>query len=614
MSLKRKYGLLASSAAVALLLAACGGDTGSEDTDTGTDNGGDTAEVEDGDTGSDIPEFEQVVENEGDPIDGGTLRIAMVADSAFPGIFSSEFYGINLDALLMGPTSGTLLRSDEEYQWTDGAASMDFDEDENKVTITLQEGVKWHDGEEVTVDDIIFTHEIVGHPDYTGVRYSESLQNIEGMEEYHNGEADTISGLNAVDDYTLEIQYIEPEGPAILQAGGGIWAYAAPRHYYGDLPIDEIESSEQVRENPIGFGPYKVSNIVPGESVEYEAFEDYFEGAPKIDKIIVERVPTSGIVEALKSGDFDITWGMPSNLYDSFDEGIPGYTTLGAPGQSYDYLSFKVGEWDAEEGKNVYNPDAKMADKNLRQAMAYALDIDAVGTEFYNGLRYRATSHIVPNFGDFFNPDVEGYPHDIDKANELLDEAGYEDVDGDGIREDPNGDPLTINYAARANSDAAEPIALYYIQAWKEIGLDVQLLEGRLHETNAFYDRVQADDPEIDVHEGGWGVGSDPTPDGLYGETAAFNFPRFVSDENNAYMDDMLSQEGFDTDWRLGVFHEWQEYFMDEAVSVPTFWRTELQLVNNRVSNWSHDEVPGADPATYGWHAIELLADEPLTE
>src|SRR5699024_12611008 len=104
----------------------------------------------------------------------------------------------------------------------------------------------------------------------------------------------------------------------------------------------------------------------------------------------------------------------------------------------------------------------------------------------------------------------------------------------------PNGDPLTINYAARANSDAAEPIALYYIQAWKEIGLDVQLLEGRLHETNAFYDRVQADDPEIDVHEGGWGVGSDPTTDGLYRDTAAINFPRFVSSENNANMDDRL--------------------------------------------------------------------------
>src|SRR5699024_4206030 len=317
---------------------------------------------------------------------------------------------------------------------------------------------------------------------------------------------------------------------------------------------------------PIGFGPYKVANIVPGESVEYEAFEDYFEGAPNIDRIVVERVPTSGIVEALRSGDFDVTWNMPANLYDSFEEGIPGYTTLGSPGQSYDYISFKVGEWDAEEGKNVYNPDAKMADKSLRQAMGYALDIDAVGEEFYDGLRYRADSHIIPNFGDFYNPDLEGYPHDPEKAEELLDEAGYVDQDGDGMREDPDGEQLAINYAARAGSDAAEPIALYYIQAWNEIGLDVQLLEGRLHETNSFYDRVQADDPAIDVHEGGWSTGSDPNPEGLYGPSAAFNFSRFVDEENTQYFEDMSSEESYDTDYHLNVFHEWQEYFMEDAL------------------------------------------------
>lgn len=613
MSLKRKYGLLASSAAVALLLAACGGDAGNDADEADVDGGADE-QVEGDDTADEGPGFESTVSNEGDPIDGGTLRIALVADSAFPGIFNMEFYGINLDSQLMGPMYGSILRQDEQFQWSDGAGSMEFDQERNVVTITLQEGVKWHDGEELTVDDIVFAHEIVGHPDYNGVRYSAAFQNIEGMPEFKAGEADSISGLRVIDDYTLEIQYVNPEGPAILQAGGGVWAYATPRHYLGDVPVTEIESSPQVRENPIGFGPYKVTNIVPGESVEYEAFEDYFEGAPKIDRIVIERVPTSGIVEALRAGDFDITYNMPANLYESFQDGIPGYTTLGAPGQSYDYISFKLGEWDAAEGKNVFNPDAKMNNKNLRQAMAYALDIDRVGEEFYNGLRYRATSHIIPNFGEFHNSDVVGYPHDPEKAKELLDEAGYVDVDGDGLREDPNGEKLTINYAARANSDAAEPIALYFIQAWKNIGLDVQLLEGRLHETNSFYDRVQADDPQIDVHEGGWGVGSDPTPDGLYGETAAFNFSRFVSDENNAFMDDMLSDQGFDTDWRLGVFHEWQEYFMEEAPAVPTFWRTELQLVNNRVSNWSHDSIPGADPSVYGFHSIELLAEEPLTE
>lgn len=611
MSLKRKYGLLASSAAVALLLAACGGDTGTEDDNAGTDNGGAT-DVENGGDTAELPEFEAVIENEGDPIEGGTLRVAMVADSAFPGIFSTEYYGINLDNQLMGPMLGSVLNSDEQYQWSDGAASMEFDEEANVVTLTLQEGVKWHDGEDVTVDDIVFTHEIVGSPDYTGVRYGASFRNIEGMEEFNAGEADSISGLEVVDDYTLKIHYIEPEGPAILQAGGSVWAYAAPRHYYGDVPVGELESAPQVRENPIGFGPYKVANIVPGESVEYEAFEDYYRGKPNIDRIIVERVPTSGIVEALRSGDFDVTWNMPTNLYDSFKDGIPGYTTLGSPEQSYDYISFKLGTFDGQDV--IANPDAKMGNKNLRQAMGYALDIDSVGSEFYSGLRYRATSHIVPNFGEFFNEDVEGYPYNPEKAKELLDEAGYVDVDEDGLREDPNGDELVINYAARANSDAAEPIALYFLNAWREVGLNVQLLDGRLHETNAFYDRVQADDPAIDVHEGGWGVGSDPTPDGLYGPQAAFNFPRFVSDENTAYMNDMLSQKGFDTEWRLGVFNEWQEYFMEEAAAIPTFWRTELQLVNNRVSNWSHDSVPGADPDTFGWHALELLADEPLTE
>lgn len=616
MSLKKKYGLLASSAAVALILAACAGDTAEEDTgtdvtdDTGTEEGTgeENGTAEDSGTG-----FPAEVANEGDPIEGGTLEVGMVADSAFPGIFSTEFYSINLDSQLMDPTNGSVLRSDENFQWIDGAASLDYDEDTNIVTLTVQEDVLWHDGETLTADDILFTHEIVGHPDYPGVRYGTEFQNIEGMEEYHAGEADEISGMTLVDDYTLEIQYIEPLGPSVYQAGGPVWAYAAPRHHYGDVPVAEMESSSQLREEPIGFGPYKVTNVVPGESVEYEAFEDYYEGAPNIDNIIIERVPTSGIVSALEAGDFDITLNMPTDQFESFQDGIPGYTTLGSPGQSYDYIGFSLGQF--EDGKAVYDPDAKMANLNLRKAMAHALDIDRVGEAFYDGLRYRATSHIIPNFGDYFDETLEGYPYDVDAANELLDEAGYDDVDGDGLREDPDGEPLTINYAARANSDAAEPIALYFIDAWREIGLDVQLLEGRLHETNTFYDRVQADDPAMDVFEGGWGTGSDPNPEGLYGENAAFNFSRFVDDENTDYFAQMVSEESFDSDYQIEVFHDWQNYFMNDALpAIPTFWRTELQLVNDRVSQWSHDSVPGADPATYGWHALELLADDQLTE
>ena len=359
MSLKKKYGLLASSAAVALLLAACAGDTDTETDDTGTEDGTtteETPEETDGDTGEESGDdsetvtegeedagtgFPEVVHNEGEPVEDATLQIAMVAESAFPGIFSTEYYSINLDSLLMGPMSGSILRQDENFQWTDGAASMDFDQESNVVTLTLQEGVMWHDNdvvesEELTVDDIVFAHEIIGSPDYTGVRYND-VANIVGMPEFKEGTVDTIEGLVEIDPYTLEIHYDEPLGVNVYQAGGPIWAYAAPRHYYGDVPVAEIESSPQVRENPIGFGPFKVTNIVQGESVEYEAFEEYFEGAPNIANLTVERVPASGIVEALRQGRFDLTWGMPTNLYESFEDGIPGYTTMGAPAQSYDY-------------------------------------------------------------------------------------------------------------------------------------------------------------------------------------------------------------------------------------------------------------------------------------
>lgn len=620
MSLKKKYGLLASSAAVALLLAACSGDTAPEtdEEDTGTDDGtteevgeeeaGDETGEESADSGSGFPE---VISNEGEAVEDATLQIAMVAESAFPGIFSTEFYSINLDSQLMGPMSGSVLRSDENFQWTDGAASMDFDKENNVVTLTLQEGVKWHDGEELTVDDIVFTHEIIGSPDYEGVRYGNDMANIEGMEAYNNGEADTISGLVQVSPYELEIHYVEPLGVNVYQAGGPVWAYAAPRHYYGDVPVGEMEASPQLREAPIGFGPFKVTNIVQGESVEYEAFEDYFEGAPNISKVTIERIPASGVVEALKQGRFDWTLNMPTDLYESFEEGIPGYTTMGSPGQSYDYVGFKLGTWDGST--TTMDEDSKMNNLNLRKAMAYALDIDRVGERFFSGLRYRADSHIIPNFGEYYKDDMEGYPWDPEEAKRLLDEAGYEDTDGDGFREDPEGNQLVINYAARANSDVAEPIALYFIDAWKEIGLNVELLEGRLHETNSFYDRVQADDPEIDVFEGGWGTGADPNPTGLYGEKAAFNFSRYVSERNTELLAEMSSEEAFEKDYQLQVFYDWQDYFMNDALpAFPTFWRTELTLVNNRVSDYSLEN--GSDPQTYGYHAISLLADAPLTE
>ncbi|MDN6729466.1 MAG: oligopeptide ABC transporter substrate-binding protein [Alkalibacterium sp.] len=626
MSNKKRYSMLASTAAVAFILAACG--NGDTDDNTGNSgNGSDTSENTDenaspGDEAEPVT-FDQRVENEGEPIDGGTLSIGYVSDSPFTGIFSWELYTGNPDADIMSYTMGTLFGYDENYQIDDsGAASFDLDQDANKVTITLKDDVLWHDGEPVTAGDIAFAYEIIGHPEYTGVRYSGDFANIVGMEEYKDGATDSIEGITIVDDKTVEIEY-QTVGVQMLQAGGGVWSYAAPRHYLEDVPVAELESAPEIRENPIGFGPFKVDNIVPGESVSYTAFEDYYRGAPKIDRIELETVPTTTAVAAMENAQYDLFMSMPTDQFENY-ENIPGYTNLGIDDTAYTYIGFKLGEWQeaekdedgniVEPAQNVYNPDSKMADKNLRQAMAYAIDNDAVGAKYYQGLRRRANSPIIPNFSDYYNEDLEGYPFDPDRANEVLDEAGYEDTDGDGIRETPEGEELVINFASMSGGETAEPIVKYYMQSWERVGLKVELLEGRLHEFNSFYDRVEADDPEIDIYQGAWSTGFDPTPEGLYGRLAPYNYTRWATEENDEYMEAMTSTEGFDLEWRQEQFKEWQEYFMDELPIIPTLFRKAVTPVNNRVG--VYDITVGENPDTegVGLHTLYLISEDRATE
>src|SRR5690625_5402740 len=109
----------------------------------------------------------------------------------------------------------------------------------------------------------------------------------------------------------------------------------------------------------------------------------------------------------------------------------------------------------------------------------------------------------------------------------------------DGFRTDPDGNELVINFASMSGGDTAEPIAKYYIQAWEEVGLKVELLDGRLHEFNSFYERVGEggdDDAEDDIFVGGWGVGIDVEPRGLYGQDVLYILSMCTDEENDCML------------------------------------------------------------------------------
>src|SRR5699024_5486272 len=181
----------------------------------------------------------------------------------------------------------------------------------------------------------------------------------------------------------------------------------------------------------------------------------------------------------------------------------------------------------------------------------------------------------------------------------------------DGFREDPDGEQLVINFASMDGGDVAEPMAKYYMQAWADVGLKVELLDGRLQEFNSFYERVGEtgdDDPEIDIFAGAWGVASDVDPRGLYGRNAIFNFPRYASEKNDELLEKGVSEEAFDTDYRIDVYNEWQEFMVEEVPVFPTLYRSEIVPVNNRVLNYSIDD----DEDLYRYE-IELSEEEPIT-
>lgn len=584
-----------------LTLAACGGGDESK-----SDKSGDKKSGKDGDQIYSIEDFNVETKNEGEAMDGGHLKFGVVTDTAFEGLLNFNFYSGAYDVEFIKWFDESLLSADETHNFTqDGAATFEVDDSGKVFTFTIRDNVNWHDGEPVTAEDWAYAYEVIGHPDYPGVRYGDDFTVIEGMEEYHNGKADSISGIEVVDEKTMKITYKEAS-PSLLS--GGIWSYALPKHVFQDIPIAEMEKSDAVRKEPIGMGPYKVKSITPGEAVVYTKNEDYWQGEPKLDEVTVKVVNPKTVVQALESGEVDTVHEFPTDQYpDNAD--MSNVEFIGNVDMAYSYIGFKLGTWDKEKKEVKPDPNKKMADVNLRKAMGHAIDNEAVGKQFYNGLRWNATTLIPPSHPDFHDQDNPGIEYNPEQAKKLLDEAGYKDTDGDGMRENPDGEDLVINFASMSGGETAEPVANYYIQSWKKVGLNVQLLDGRLQEFNSFYDRIGQsgdDDPKVDVYAAGWGVATDVNPAGLYGRDALFNFSRYASEENDQLLEQGVSKDAMDLEYRQKVYKEWQELMVEEVPVIPTNYRAKLVPVNKRVLNYSVAHNWG------NYYEIAVTQEEPV--
>ncbi|MCZ2259088.1 oligopeptide ABC transporter substrate-binding protein [Sporosarcina sp. G11-34] len=562
MKKKSLFLLFAMMLVLSAFLAACNSDDG--DTKPKSD---------DKDTGK----KEDVVKDEG-PQKGGTLVYGIDAEPE--GKYSSAFYQISTDKEVIDFFDEALINFDENLQPEPNLADWET-EDYQHYTFKFKEGVKWHNGEELTVHDWVFALETLADKDYEGSRYT-NVSNIEGAEAYRAGTADSISGLEVVSDYEIKVTFAEPRLNNLVD----VWSYPLPKKAYEGIAVADMAASDVVRKNPIGVGPFKIEKIVPGESVEFVRHDDYWNGDVLLDKIILRVIDNTSTVGALGKGDIHLMTLQPVSAPDV--EKLENVEVVTAPGLSYYYVGFKLGVFDNDK-LEIVEEKTKYADKNLRHAMMYALNRQEWVDAFFFGYG-KPVNKPVPSSHWISADDSElnTYDYDPEKAMQILDEAGYKDIDGDGFREDPNGEKFVIKFAHYATGNPTfEARSTALAQYWEEVGLQAEV---DMTEVNLYYEMIEKDDPGMETFYGGWGTGTDPDPSGLWKSDVLWNYPRYNNPESDKLLEDALNVDlGDDTEKRKDIYVEWQKLINEE---LPMLFITELEEivgVNENVGGFEID-------------------------
>ena len=593
-----------------LLLASCGGIN---------DGGAKDAKKEAVDVSTVESQYPSYVENEGTPVEATVLKVAVVSDSPFRGIFNGFLYSDSLDGSFMASTMNGAFPIDADLK-----IILDSDEtpikvsvnpEEKTVTYKINPNFKWSNGEPVTTKDIVKTYEIMANQEYItsskSLRYNKNRKAIVGIEEYNEGKADKISGLEVIDDSTMKI-HLKEMTPSVYWGGNFVPEFVNAKQFEG-IPMDKITESDALRKNPLSYGPYVIKEIVQGEKVIFEANPYYYKGEPKIKRLEMEILPPSQQVAAIKSGKYDIVLKVSPEIFPELEK-LDNINILTKKAGSMNYIAFKLGKWDDEKNEVVTDPNSKMYDLNLRKAIAYAIDMDAVSKQFYHGLSTPAKSQLSPLFPSLHNPEINGFKQDVEKAKQLLDEAGFKDVDGDGIREGKDGKPVKYTLAMMSGGEIAEPLAQYYIQQWKAIGLDVELLDGRLLDSKNFYNRVNGDDPAIDFCIAGIGFGTDPQQLAIFGKNAKFNISRYISDNLEAALDATVSKEAMNEEYRVKAYKDYEKVFMEEIPAVPILNKLDILVVNKRIKKYDWRPNVDGKPNTFKWSMIEVVAPQPIVD
>ena len=476
---------------------------------------------------------------------------------------------------------------------------VEFDEDAwtMDVTWTMRDDIFWADGEPVTADDVIFTWETMTDP--------ESGTWVEGV--------DYTDGLEKIDDYSFIVHYNTVYPNYLLQFGAedfGVW----PEHY---CDASQGFTAWDCNRDPLSNGPYLLEEWQTGDHLTFVRNPDYYEeGKPGIDKIFVQVVPEVSVAQQLMlQGDADLQIWPTESVAESYKEANNVDVSF-APSERWVMRLIPNLAARGETDSETY-PHPILSDTQVRQALRMAIDVDTITEDIFLG-------YSSPVWTEFFRPpyecEIPKPAFDPAAAAALLEEAGWIDEDGDGVREchgcttgAEEGYPMSMEFIIYAEYGEELELAQQLIaEMWGDIGIETQLsiVEGTTlwsgYEDGGI---EQTGDYDINMWDDGY-PGIDPTDNQLWyfyhtdaGEPDyGWNIGRWSNEDFDAWLDEAYI---LDEEYRQEVFCEIAQILEDELPEILLFSAFDASGVSARLQG-----VQATVNDTHTWNVADWTVTE----
>lgn len=448
------------------------------------------------------------------------------------------------------------------------ADSWSLDEETHtKVTFNLNPNAKWHDGEPVTADDVVFTVELMTNPDLTVARRSK-VALFTGTDNGVRIEGEEL-GCKALDEHTVQFTLNSPVNLDYLLDINFRDFYVLPKHCLEDVPISEMMSADFWKA-PVGSGPCIYDSEISGERIEFTANKDYYINAPEFDRFVVRVVSASNLLSGLMNGEIDIVAGagignIPLNDWDMAQQ-QENLTTESVKSLGYQYLSCNT----------------KTIPQQVRQAVNMAINREALVNSLMKGEGVPAPGPLDPTHR-YFNEDLLPIPYDVEKAKQMVEESGFDTS-------------KTYRLNVSKGNEVREKSAPMIQQDLAKIGIQVEI--------------ITTDHPTLltTAREGDYdfaliGSGGSPDPGESVMNVTPGHLNNFSQNEDPTLGE--IGERGlheFSFEARKPIYDEYQALLREQCPFVFLYFQNDLVAYNKRISNVCFEDFTLLNRSVWEWH------------